>query len=229
MLRHMRQTSLVIRPWAWDKCRSTRQNILGQCLVLLLGLLLLSSPASATSASWSETLDIAVSMASARVPVMLCIVDTAGQAQCHHQEGILTCRQGVADGAVCPGGAKRLLSSCQDASQCVFGAVPVPPDAFGLLLLELHPPLFEVPRHRVVEGVILSASSMEVSPTEHARLQGALHALGRGLAPTTPQTQEPFPGIVRTTCVDRPCQFARSTIQLTPRTSKIEAATQPSR
>ena len=111
----------------------------GSCPILLLGLLLLSIPASATSPSWSETLDIAVSTAPPRLPVMLCVVDTAGQAQCHHRDGILTCRPGAADGAVCPGGAKRLLSSCQDASPCVFGAVPVPPDAFGLLLLELHP------------------------------------------------------------------------------------------
>jgi hypothetical protein len=227
MMRQMRQTYLVIRPRAWDKCRGIRQNILDRLLVLLLGLLLLSIPASATSSPWSETLDIAVSTAPTGIPVMLCIVDTAGQTQCHHQDGILTCRPGVADGAVCPGGAKRLLSSCQDATQCVFGAVPVPPDAFGLLLLELRPPLFGVPWHTVVEGVVLTASSRGLSPVEHARLQGALHALGRGLAPATPQTQEPFPGTVRPTCVDRPCQFARSTIQITPRASKTVAATRP--
>ena len=225
MLRPMKQTYLLIRQEAWDKCRGICQNILGQCPILLLGLLLLSIPASATSPPWSETLDIAVSTAPPRLPVMLCVVDTAGQAQCHHRDGILTCRPGVADGAVCPSGAKRLLSSCQDASPCVFGAVPVPPDAFGLLLLELHPPLFGVPRHTVVEGVILAASFRGVSPAEQARLQNVLHALGRGLTPAMPQAREPLPGTVRTTCVDRPCQFARSTIQLTPRASKTVAAT----
>jgi hypothetical protein len=227
MGRYMQQTFLVIRQEAWHKCRSLRPNILGQFLILLLGLLLLNIPASATSSPWSETLDIVVSTAPLGIPVMLCIVDTAGQAQCHHQDGILSCRPGIPDGAVCPGGAKRLLSACQYASHCVFGAVPVPQDAFGLLLLELRPPLFEVPRHTMVEGVILSAPSRAVSPAEHARLQGVIHALGHGLAPTTPQSQEPFPGTVRTTCVDRPCQFARSTIQLTPRASKTAAATRP--
>jgi hypothetical protein len=227
MMRHMRQTYRVIRSGAWDKCSCIYQNILHRFFVLLLGLLLLSIPASATSSHWSETLDIAMSTAPTGMPVMLCIVDSAGQAQCHHQDGILTCRPGVAGGAVCPGGSKRLLSSCPDASQCVFDAVPVPPDAFGLLLLELRPPLFGVPRHMVVEGVVLSAVSTGLSPVEHMRLQAALHALRRGLAPATPQAQEPFPGTVRTICIDHPCQFARSTIQLTPQASKTVATTRP--
>jgi hypothetical protein len=227
MLRHKKQTYPVIRHEAWHKCRGIRPHILSQCSVLLLGLLLLNIPASATSAPWSETLDIAVSTAPTGLPVMLCIVDTTGQARCHHQDGILTCRPGAPDGAVCPGGTKRLLSACQYAAQCVFGAVSVPQEAFGLLLLELRPPLFDVPRHTVVEGVILSAPSLDASPAEHARLQGVIHALGHGLAPTRPQSQEPFPGTVRTTCVDHPCQFARSTIQLTPRPSKAVAATRP--
>lgn len=227
MMKQMKQTYPVIRQGAWDKCCGIYRNILELLLLLMLGLMALSIPASATSSQWSETLDIAVSTAPTRSPVMLCIVDTAGQAQCHHQDGILACRPGVANGAVCPGGTKRLFSSCQDTSQCVFGAIPAPTNAFGLLLLELRPPLFEVPRHTVVEGVILSVPSRGVSPVEHARLQQALQALGRGLAPAMPQIQEPFPGTVRTTCIDRPCQFARSTIQLTPRTSKTVGATRP--
>ena len=227
MMRHMRQTYRVIGSGAWDKCRGLRQKILDLLFLILLDLLLLSIPARATSSHWSETLDIAMSIAPTGMPVMLCIVDSAGQAQCHHQDGILTCRPGVAGGAVCPGGSKRLLSSCPDASQCVFDAVPVPPDAFGLLLLELCPPLFGVPRHMVVEGVVLSAASTELSPVEHMRLQAALHALRRGLAPATPQAQEPFPGTGRAICIDHPCQFARSTIQLTPQASKTVATTRP--
>jgi hypothetical protein len=227
MIRHIRQTYVAICSGAWDECGGMRQSIPGQLLVLLLGLLVLSMPASAASSWWSETLDIAVGTAPTGSPVMLCIVDTAGQAQCHHQDGILACRPGIADGAVCPGGAKRLLSLCQGTSHCLFDGVAVPPDAFGLLLLELHPPLFGVPRHTVVEEVILSASSRGVSPVEQAHLQGALYALKRGLAPATPQTQEPLPGTGRTACVDHPCQFTRSTIQFTPRASKTEAATRP--
>jgi hypothetical protein len=225
MLRHIKQTYLIIRQEAWDQCHDAHQNILSQFLILLLGFLLLSIPASATSSAWSETLDIAVRTTPTGIPVMLCVVDTTGQAQCHHQGGILACRPGVVDGAVCPGVTKRLLSSCQDASHCVFDAVPIPQDAFGLLLLELRSPLFGAPRHTVVERVVFSASSKGVSPAEHARLQNVLHALGRGLTPATPPTQEPFPGAMRATCVDHPCQFARSTIQLTPRASKPGAAT----
>src|SRR5215510_93427 len=145
MMRRMRQTYRVIRSGIWAKYCGIHQNILDRPFILLLGLLLLSIPASATSSRWSETLDIAMSTAPTGMPVMLCIVDSAGQAQCHHQDGILICRPGVAGGAVCPGGSKRFLSSCPDASQCVFDAVPVPPDAFGLLLLEIRPPLFGVP------------------------------------------------------------------------------------
>lgn len=227
MLRHMQQTLRGIHQEARHQCRGVCPTMLGQSLGLLLGLLWLNISASAASSPWSESLDIVVRTAPLGLPMMLCIVDTAGQAQCHHQDGILSCRPGIPDGAICPGGAKRLLSACQYDSHCVFGAVPVPQDAFGLLLLELRPPLFEVPRHTMVEGVILSASSREVSPAEHARLQGVIHALGHGLAPTTPQSQESFPGTVRTACVDRPCQFARSTIQFTPRASKTAAATRP--
>ena len=46
MLRPMKQTYLLIRQEAWDKCRGICQNILDQCPILLLGLLLLSIPAS---------------------------------------------------------------------------------------------------------------------------------------------------------------------------------------
>ena len=78
--------------------RGICQNILGQCPILLLGLLLLSIPASATSTSWSETLDIAVSTAPPRSPVMLCVVDTADQLSPSPRRHPLTCRPGVADG-----------------------------------------------------------------------------------------------------------------------------------
>jgi hypothetical protein len=227
MTRPMRQIYLAIRLGTWDTCRGIRHSLVGRLLRLLIGLLVLSMPAYATSARWSETLDITVSTSPPGRPVMLCIVDTAGQAQCHHQDGILACRPGIVDGAVCPGGAKRLLSWCQGVSHCLFDGISVPADAFGLLLLELRPPVFGVPRHTVVEEVILSASSRGVSPVEQAHLQGALYALKRGLTPATPQTQGPFPETGRTTCADRPCQFARSTIQLTPRASKTVTATRP--
>jgi hypothetical protein len=227
MMQHMRRSDLVIRSGAWDTCRGTRHNILARLCALLLSVVVLSTPVSATSAPWSETVDITVSTAPTGSAVMLCIVDIAGQAQCHHQDGILACRAGIADGAVCPGAAQRLLAVCPDAFQCIFHTVSVPQDAFGLLLLDMHAPLFGVPRHTVVEGVILSASSRVVSPGEHRRLQEALHALGRGLTPVTPQAQAPFLGRERTTCVDHPCQFPRLTIQLTPRASKTVAATRP--
>jgi hypothetical protein len=227
MMTPMRQTDCVIRPGAWGTCRGIRLTILGRPFALLLGLLVLSTPVRATSTPWEEIWDITVSTAAPGSSVMLCIVDTAGQAQCHHQDGILRCHPGITDGAVCPGAAKRLLASCPDASPCVFGAVSVPPDAFGLLLLALRPPLFGVPRHTVVEGAILSAFSRGVSPVEHTRLQEALHALGRGLAPAIPEANNPVPGTGRTACVDHPCQFARSTIQLTPRASKTVAVTRP--
>ena len=228
MLRHLKQTCLVIHHVTLNKCRCIHPDISWLIFCTTTRLAVTKHPGAVPPPyrglrPWTSRCAPRL----AGLPVMLCIVDTAGQAQCHHQDGILTCRPGVPDGAVCPGGTKRLLSACQDASQCVFGAVPVPQDAFGLLLLELRPPLFEVPRHTVVEGVILSASSREVSPAEYARLQGVIQALGHGLAPTTPQNHEPFPGTVRTACMAHPCQFARSTIQLTPRASKTVAATRP--
>src|SRR5262245_43099179 len=183
MMRHMRQTYRVIRSGAWDKCYGLYQKILDRFFVILLGLLLLSIPASATSSHWSETLDIAMSIAPTGMPVMLCIVDSTGQAQCHHQDGILICRPGVAGGAVCPGGAKQFLSSCPDASQCVFDAVPVPPDAFGLLLLEIRPPLFGVQGQMVLWEVFLSPPSRDWSLVSTCRPQRPYTGLGPDLPP----------------------------------------------
>ena len=62
----------------------------------------------------SETLDIAVSMALQGLPVMLCIVDTAGQAQCHHQKASLpVAKASLMERYVL---VEAALSSCQDAS-----------------------------------------------------------------------------------------------------------------
>lgn len=87
-----------------------------------------------------------------------------GRAQCHHQEGIAEGHANIPGGAVCRGGEGQFKAYCEDSTICFLRNIAVPKDIFGLLILEIDPPLRHQPRHRVIDGtVVMHTATDQVS------------------------------------------------------------------
>lgn len=152
--------------------------------------------------------------------VMICIVDEAGHARCHHRDGVLASTVGAGGHRACPGAERALLSRCGDASRCVFRNVPVPADSFGLLILELDPPLFGVPRHGIIDAVVLARSEAPAAPGD-TRVAAGLRTLAQCLAPPGRQhgLEPELPVVLRTACEDHACTLRHSRVGLATRPS----------
>jgi hypothetical protein len=145
---------------------------------------------------------------------MICLVDARGDAQCHHQGGVLHARVDAAAGtAVCAGADVQLRSPCAGSSGCLFPAVPVPAGAFGLLVVELRPLVFGFPRHVVVDAAALSDDGGETSPT---RMSASLDSLARCLAPgsATDAAATHLLRVERSTCENGFCVLRRTRLKL---------------
>jgi hypothetical protein len=210
----------------------------------ILTVLLLAAGATgcATPPRWSGPVDITVELDLAMVPagarglaastrplgltppvsagasdgprVMLCVVDAAGRAQCHHRDGVLSSRSDAAGRATCPGADRRLRSPCADASACVFRRVPVPAEGFGLVIVDLEPPLFGVPRHRVLDVAVLSAAPL--SAGDRSRIAQSIRGLADCLGPATAGAWsggEPV-ALPRAPCEGQFCRLAQSRVRL---------------
>jgi hypothetical protein len=157
--------------------------------------------------------------AAASLPdVMLCIVDTAGEAQCHHREGIIEGHANIPGGTVCRGGESQLKAYCEDSTICFLRSVAVPKDIFGLLILEIDPPLHHQPRHRVIDGMVVMHTATDQANLAYNQVKAALHSLALCLAPTQPvrQQQEAFPVLMRTDCEDHLCTLRHSALWFAP-------------
>jgi hypothetical protein len=183
-------------------------------------------------ATWREYRDIAVEapaggLAAAGQPraplghrnLMLCIVDEGGQAQCHHQAGVLHARAGKAGAASCAGADVQLRSPCAGSRDCLFPAVPLPPGGFGLLVVELRGQAFGVPRHVVVDSAVVTGRGPAVSVTDVAALSARLTALAECVAPASTAAPAVLPAarLQRAECEDGVCTLRRIRLRLTAR------------
>src|SRR5262245_39175882 len=135
----------------------------------------------ATPRSWSEPVDISVTMnrgdSTERPDLMVCVVDASGRAQCHHKAGVLTW-SATADGrAVCPGADERIRPRCDGSPSCRFAGVAVPGGSFGVLVLRLVPPVFGAPRHDAVDAAVFVRSSDDDQARESRQIRASLQAL----------------------------------------------------
>jgi hypothetical protein len=199
-----------------------------------------------TAAGWSDTLDLMIAVAdrqengkawdpetlaapfhirpasttvSSSLPdIMLCVVDATGEMQCHHQEGVIEGHANISGGTVCRGGEAQLKAYCEDSTVCFLHQVPVPKDIFGLLLLEMDPPLRGRAQHQVIDGVIVLHTVTDQAMVAYAQITAALHSLAQCLAPTSSlrQNTQAFPVFMRTTCEDHLCTLRQSALWLAP-------------
>jgi hypothetical protein len=198
----------------------------------VVGIAMLATAACTGVASWPERKDISIAGASGQIAalgasrvapsprnLMLCIVDEHGEAQCHHQAGVLTARvDATREAATCPGADVQLRSPCEGAAGCLFPAVPIPGTAFGLLVVELRPLVFGAPRHVVVDRAIVSAGGGSGRAVDTRRLSATLGALGRCLAPTAGAETEAtrLAPLDRSACEGDFCGLRRTRLKLAP-------------
>ena len=147
--------------------------------------------------------------------LIVCVADAQGAAQCHHRDGVLAGHAAGA-GIACPGAARLLASRCPDAAGCAFPGVAAPAGTLGVLVLGMQPPVFGVPRHAVLEQVVLSGSP-GVDPPATARLAGVLRGLAACLtADAGTGTAHEVQVVPRLACEERECALARSRLRLAP-------------
>lgn len=142
------------------------------------------------------------------VAVVLCVVDAAGQGRCFGKDGVLA---GALDGrspALCGLADRPLASPCPGGGACAFRQVAVPSDAFGLVLLEPRPPLFGVPRHRLIDAAVLAPDAPVAAP----QIAAGVQRLARCFAPSAPPPVEV--DLVRRACEPGPCRLHHSSVRV---------------
>jgi hypothetical protein len=149
------------------------------------------------------------------IAMVLCVVDALGQARCFGKDAVLAGSVNGKSPAVCGMAARPLASPCPPGRECAFRRVTVPADAFGLVLLEPQPPLFGVPRHRLIDAAVLtrdaSAASLEVA--------ASVRSLARCFAPSgsAPEPALLAPALSRRGCEDRPCRLHHASVRVAAR------------
>jgi hypothetical protein len=177
--------------------------------------------ACAAQPRWSDRLDITVTGRG----LMICIVDAKGAAQCYHRDGVLTSTVGAQGVATCPGIDQRLESACDGSDTCIVRNVGVPTDAFGMLFVELKPPIFGVPRHVVTEAAIVARRADALDATLRSSLENAARAHARCLAPKDSALlrRDAVPVVTRAECEAQACALRRVSLRLAwPRAARAE-------
>ena len=185
-------------------------------------------PASwgATPGSWSEPVDISVSLNRAdsteRPDLMICVVDVSGRVQCHHKTGLLAWGASADGRAVCPGADERIRPRCDGSPSCRFAGVTAPSGSFGLLVLRLVAPVFGAPRHDVLDAAVFTRSSGGDQARESRQIQASLKALARCVAPSGWRIAErrPVPILARQACERGMCRLGESSVMLSPSWSR---------
>ena len=213
------------------RCRSTAMAKLGMIALLLalvtVGMLAAFKVSSgATPGSWSEPVDISVTMnrvdSTERPDLMVCVVDASGRAQCHHKAGVLAWGASRDGRAVCPGADERIRPRCDGSPSCKFAGVAAPGGSFGLLVLRLAPPLFGAPRHDVLDAAIFTRSSDDAQALENRQIRASLQSLARCIAPSGGRIAErrPVPILSRQACERATCRLGESSVTLLPGLSR---------
>ena len=191
----------------------------------------LKAPSGATPGSWSEPVDISVSMnrvdSRERPDLMVCVVDASGRVQCHHKTGLLAWGASADGRAVCPGANERIRPRCDGSPSCRFAGVAAPSGSFGLLVLRLVAPVFGAPRHDVLDAAVFTRSSGDDQARESRQIQASLQALARCVAPSGWRIAErrPVPILARQACERGACRLGESSVTLSP--SWSQTAKQP--
>ena len=195
-------------------------------LVTLSMLAALKVSSGATPGSWSEPVDISVSMNRAdsteRSDLMVCVVDASGRVQCHHKTGVLAWGASADGRAVCPGADERIRPRCDGSPSCRFAGVAAPSGSFGLLVLRLVAPVFGAPRHDVLDAAVFTRSSGDDQARESRQIQASLQALARCVAPSGWRIAErrPVPILTRQACERGTCRLGESSVTLSPSWSR---------
>ena len=142
-----------------DRSTRTRAASSGRVLVLVLaGALLVSTLAQIRiAAPGVADADVRV-VPDAPVAIVLCVLDSTGRARCHGKSSVVS---GAVDGrgaGVCGLADRRLESPCPAGGECVFRGAAPRHEVLGMIVLEARPPLFGMPRHRLVDATVLSPS-----------------------------------------------------------------------
>jgi len=201
---------------------------LGGLLALMTVSILAALKASsgAPPGSWSEPIDISVTMnrvdSTERPALMVCLVDASGRVQCHHKAGVLVWGASAQGRAVCPGADLRIRARCDGSSSCRFTGVPAPDGPFGLLVLRLVPPVFGAPRHEVLDAAVFTRSTDDDRGRESRQIQASLQALARCVAPSGGRLAErrPVPILGRQACERTTCRLDESSVTLSPGLSR---------
>jgi hypothetical protein len=180
----------------------------------------------ATPGSWSELMDISVTMNRAdsteRPELMVCLVDASGRVRCHHKAGVLVWNANGEGHAVCPGADRRIHTRCDGSSSCRFAGVAAPAGSFGLLVLRLVPPVFGAPRHDVLDAAVFTRATDDDRVQERRQIQAALQGLARCIAPSGGRIAErsPVPILTRQACERTACRLGESSVTLSPGLSR---------
>lgn len=146
------------------------------------------------------------------VAVVLCVVDAAAQARCFAKDDVLA---GALDGtspALCGLADRPLTSPCPAGRECAFPQVAMSADAFGLVLLEPRAPLFGVPRHRLVDAVVLAPEGGAAPP----QIAAGVRSLARCFAPSAPPPSIETV-LARRACENEPCRLRHSSVRVDAR------------
>ncbi|HEY4910803.1 MAG TPA: hypothetical protein VIJ73_14940 [Methylomirabilota bacterium] len=201
------------------------RTIIGLLALLTLSMLAaFKASLGATPGSWSEPLDVSVSMnrvdSTEHSDLMVCLVDASGRVQCHHKTGVLAWGTSADGHAVCPGADERIRPRCDGSPSCRFAGVSAPGGSFGLLVLRLVPPVFGAPRHHVLDAAVFTRSNEQ--DQESRQIQASLQALARCVAPSGWRIAErrPVPILTRQACERATCRLGESSVTLSPGLSR---------
>ncbi len=188
-------------------------------LVMVSILAALKVSSGATPGSWSEPVDISVTMnrvdSTDRSNLMVCLVDAAGRVQCHPKAGVLVWGTSGQGHAVCPGADERIRPRCDGSPSCRFASVAAPAGSFGLLVLRLMPPVFGAPRHDVLDAAVFTRSTDDDHAQESRLIQASLQALAQCVAPSGGRIAErPVPILTRQACARATCRLGESSVTL---------------
>ena len=203
------------------------RTLAGLLVLVTVGILAaLKASSGETPGSWSEPVDISVTMnrvdSTERPDLMVCLVDAAGRVQCHHKTGVLAWGASAEGHAVCPGADERIRPRCDGSASCKFAGVAAPGGSFGLLVLRLAPPLFGAPRHDVLDAAVFTRSNDDPQAPENRQIRASLQALARCIAPSGGRIAErrPVPILARQACERATCRLGESSVTLLPGLSR---------
>jgi len=150
------------------------------------------------------------------VSVVLCVVDESSLGRCIGKDAVLSGTLDGATPALCGMAARSLASPCPAGQPCAFRRAAAPSGAIGLVVLEPRPPLFGVPRHRLIDAAVLAHGAASGT----AEIAAGVRALARCFAPSGARLDRQLDvARSRDDCEQRACRLQRSRVRVATRGS----------